>query len=189
LLGDRLAVLSFVYTTCHDTNGCPLASFVLGGVQARLLETPDVRDRVRMITVTFDPEHDRPAVMRAYGERLRKAPVDWRFLTARSDAELAPTLAAYGQSVRKDYDAAGQVPRNVLARAARLSDRSPRAHPQHLQHVVPAPRHASRGHRNSAAGGEAAQGATGPRTAATGDDSGAHDAATLGLPPLPPPRP
>jgi cytochrome c peroxidase len=108
LFGDRIAVLSFVYTTCHDTNGCPLASFVLAGVQSRLLATPTVRDHVRMITVTFDPDHDRPDVMRAYGARLRTAPVDWRFLTARSEAELAPTLAAYGQSVRKDYDADGK---------------------------------------------------------------------------------
>jgi len=30
LFRDRVVVLSFMYTSCSDSNGCPLATFVLG---------------------------------------------------------------------------------------------------------------------------------------------------------------
>ncbi|MCZ6711503.1 MAG: hypothetical protein O7B25_14165, partial [Gammaproteobacteria bacterium] len=32
-LGDKIVVLSFIYTTCSDVNGCPLATHVLRGLQ------------------------------------------------------------------------------------------------------------------------------------------------------------
>lgn len=106
--GRKIVLLSFIYTSCPDANACPMAAYVLSAVQRRLLEHPHRRDDVRLITISFDPEHDGPQVMRAYGEHLRRAGVDWEFLTAASDAVLAPLLSAYGQSVRREYDENGR---------------------------------------------------------------------------------
>ena len=36
LLDDKTVVLSFIYTSCSDVNGCPLATYVLSQVQKRL---------------------------------------------------------------------------------------------------------------------------------------------------------
>ena len=106
-LGDKIVVLSFIYTTCNDVNGCPLASHVLRGVQNRLLESPELLDRVRLVSFSFDPGHDTPGVLADYSGYFRKADFDWQFLTCRSDDELEPILEQFGQWVIKDYDDEG----------------------------------------------------------------------------------
>ena len=107
LLGDKIVVLSFIYTRCNDINGCPLASHVLRGVQNRLLETPDLSDSVRLVSFSFDPGHDTPAVLADYSGYFRKPDYDWRFLTCASEEELAPILDRFGQWVIRDYDEEG----------------------------------------------------------------------------------
>ncbi len=104
LLGDKIVLLSFIYTSCNDVNGCPLAGHVLRGVQNRLLATADLAARVRLLSFSFDPGQDRPDVLANYGSHLRKPAFDWRFLTCRSEDELAPILDQFGQWVIKDYD-------------------------------------------------------------------------------------
>ena len=107
LYRDKVNVLSFIYTTCNDVNGCPLATYVLSQTQKRIARDASLKDAVRLISVSFDPLNDTPAVMREYRKTFAKADVDWRFLTAESDAQLEPLLKAYGQSLKKDYDEAG----------------------------------------------------------------------------------
>jgi cytochrome c peroxidase len=101
-LGDRVVLLSFIYTTCSDVNGCPLASFVLKRVQDRALAIPELRDRLRIVSVSFDPAHDTPAVVGAYAQHLRAPGFDWPFLTPPSEAALQPLLDRYDQAVFRD---------------------------------------------------------------------------------------
>lgn len=105
-LGDRIVVLSFIYTTCSDVNGCPLASYVLKKIQDRVLADAMLRERVRLVSVSFDPGHDTPPVMAAYGARLRAPGFDWPFLTCASQADLQPLLDAYDQWVVRDASGA-----------------------------------------------------------------------------------
>lgn len=108
LLGDRVVVLSFVYTACSDINGCPLATHVLSEIQKRVLQSaPDLGRDLRLITLSFDPLIDTPQVMNAYGKRFEQRPFDWRFVTTDGEAALAPILDGYGQWVVKDYDSDG----------------------------------------------------------------------------------
>ena len=104
--GDRVVLLSFIYTTCSDVNGCPLAAYVLKRVQDRAVADPKLRDQLRIVSLSFDPQHDTPAVMQEYGARLRAAGFDWTFLTGSSDAALQGTLDAYDQSVYRDESGA-----------------------------------------------------------------------------------
>ena len=106
-LGDKIVVLSFIYTRCNDINGCPLASHVLRGVQNRLLETEDLRDSVRLVSFSFDPGHDTPEVLADYSGYFRKPDYDWRFVTCGSEEELDPILDEFGQWIIKDYDEEG----------------------------------------------------------------------------------
>jgi cytochrome c peroxidase len=114
LLGDRLTVLSFIYTSCPEATGCPLATYALGGVRARLSERPDLARQVRLLSLSFDPTRDKPEAMRRYASSFAPvagrdgAGVDWRFLTGASDETLAPLLAAYGQAVQHDVDEKGE---------------------------------------------------------------------------------
>ncbi len=107
LLGDRVVLLSFIFTTCSDVNGCPLATFVLRGVQERLLAEPALVDSVRLISLSFDPDHDTPSVMESYGANFKHEHGDWRFLTTSGEQALTPLLSSWDQSVQQEYDADG----------------------------------------------------------------------------------
>jgi cytochrome c peroxidase len=106
--GDKVVVLSFIYTTCNDVNGCPLATFVFKSVQDSVLKDPALSDEVRLLSFSFDPGHDTPEVLDTYAGHFRADGFDWQFLTTSSTVMLDPTLQAYGQSVIRDYDADGQ---------------------------------------------------------------------------------
>lgn len=108
LLGDdKVVLLSFIYSTCNDVNGCPLATAVMYSVQQRLREMPKLRDHFRMLSLSFDPTFDNPEVMALYGAGLTESG-DWRFLTTASRKELDPILESYGQAVIRDVDDKGQ---------------------------------------------------------------------------------
>lgn len=108
LLGDRYVVLSFIFTRCSDVNGCPLATYVLKELQERLRTDPLMNGRVRLLSLSFDPGHDTPAVLKRYAARVQAPDFDWRFLTTRTQVELEPILRAYDQTVLRDYDAEGR---------------------------------------------------------------------------------
>ena len=67
LMGDKLVVLSFIYTTCSDINGCPLATHVLRGVQHGLLRDPSISGKVRLLILSFDTLMDTPKTLKESG--------------------------------------------------------------------------------------------------------------------------
>jgi cytochrome oxidase Cu insertion factor (SCO1/SenC/PrrC family) len=63
--------------------------------------------RMRLATMSFDPEHDTPEVMRDYAAGWRsaaQASPEWFFLTAPDQETIAPMLAAYHQRVGRKRD-------------------------------------------------------------------------------------
>ena len=108
LYGDKIALLSFIYSTCDDINGCPLATAVLHNIKARLKAAPELADRLRLITLSFNPAHDTPEVMGSFAQGFQGTGADWRFLTTRSEAEIQPILKNYRQSVEKEIDEQGR---------------------------------------------------------------------------------
>ena len=109
LFGDRLVLLSFIYSSCNDVNGCPLAMAVFHKLQARLAERPELAQQVRLISLSFDPTHDTPEVIARAQHDAASPAVDWRFLTTRSELALQPLLTAYQQPVEKERDEQGQL--------------------------------------------------------------------------------
>ncbi len=106
--GDKLVLLSFVYTSCSDAGGCPLATAVLHQVKQRLDREADVAGELRLLTLSFDPERDTPEVMRGYGAGAADGPLEWRFLTTHSMQSLQPILSGYDQSIARERDAGGR---------------------------------------------------------------------------------
>jgi len=109
LYADKIVVLSFIYTSCNDVNGCPLASFVLALAQRRLSSDEELKSKVRLVTVSFDPVNDSPQIMADYADGFRQGDIDWSFLTAASETTLAPILAGYDQAVIRDRNADGEL--------------------------------------------------------------------------------
>jgi len=107
VFSGKIVVLSFIYTECGDARGCPLASAVLAQLWRRVDEDPALAQKVRLISLSFDPAHDTPAVMRGYGQRFVREGADWQFLTAASEAALQPMLNGYRQTRQRAYDSNG----------------------------------------------------------------------------------
>jgi cytochrome oxidase Cu insertion factor (SCO1/SenC/PrrC family) len=103
----RVTVLSFIYTRCADPRACPFASGVLYRVHEASKGDPVLAENLRLLTFSFDPEHDTPQVMAKYGDgfRAKDEGADWRFLTTASAKDLEPILAAYGQRVDRKKNA------------------------------------------------------------------------------------
>ncbi len=102
LMGDKVVVLSFIYSSCSDANGCPLATHVLERLQNQLGGDSRKGEDVRFISLSFDPVQDTPEVMRRYASRFIKEGFEWRFLTTSDERQLDPILQSYGQSVVRD---------------------------------------------------------------------------------------
>ncbi len=75
LRSDKPVLVDFIFATC--TTICPILSAGFSSVQRKL---GDSRSKVRLISITIDPEHDGPEQMREYLERYHAKP-GWDFLT------------------------------------------------------------------------------------------------------------
>jgi cytochrome oxidase Cu insertion factor (SCO1/SenC/PrrC family) len=103
LTRGRVTVMSFIYTRCASARACPYATGVLKQLHQTSSEEPALAKGMRLISMSFDPGADTPERMAAYAAQAEGRPsaAEWRFLTARSQAELQPILDSYGQAVNK----------------------------------------------------------------------------------------
>ena len=83
LRGHRVA-LTFMYTTCPQPDFCPLMDRNFAAVQNEIKKTPGLAD-VRLVSVSFDPTHDTPAVLKTHANALQADPAVWHFVTASTD--------------------------------------------------------------------------------------------------------
>ncbi len=87
LQGHRVA-LTFIYTRCPLAEFCPLMDKQFADVQEQIKQSPELAD-VRLVSVTLDPEFDRPAVLDAHAQSLGADPGLWHFVTGDRDEVLA----------------------------------------------------------------------------------------------------
>ena len=104
IFDNKVVLLNFMYSTCTDVNGCPLATAVFHKIKNILDKDPETGEQVSMISLSFDPENDSPDVMKLYGDGTDNGIVDWKFLTTNSLEDLDPILDKYSQRIIKDYD-------------------------------------------------------------------------------------
>lgn len=98
LAKGQVALVAFIYRGCHEAQGCPASLALLRELDRELEATPERAARVRLSTVSFDPENDTPERMREL--RAQMAPkTDWSFLAPASADALDRLLADYGQDV------------------------------------------------------------------------------------------
>src|SRR5947207_8327150 len=99
----RITLLSFIYTRCAAPKACPYATGVLSQLHSLSEEDKTLAKNMRLVSISFDPEHDTPQHLAAYSEAIREAKsgCEWRFVTAKSPAELQSVLDGYGQAVDK----------------------------------------------------------------------------------------
>ena len=116
-----ITLLGFIYTTCVDPDGCPLAYRVFDALKEEIERAPRLRDKVRFVTLSFDPIRDTPDIMREYaGSREKGGAPRWYFLTTRSARELEPLVEGFGQDVVAAVDRTSGKPRRELAHVLKV---------------------------------------------------------------------
>jgi len=78
--GQALA-FTFLFTRCPFPNFCPRMSTHFAAVQNKLKAMPNAPTNWHLLTISFDPEFDTPAALKAYAKGFGADPARWNFLT------------------------------------------------------------------------------------------------------------
>jgi protein SCO1/2 len=104
----KTLLVTFIYTRCPLPDYCPLMSKNFAAIASELQKDAALRNRVRLLSISIDPEYDQPAVLRRYaleyaGERSREASLYWQFATGRPE-EVRKVAAFFGLSYWTEND-------------------------------------------------------------------------------------
>jgi len=90
LIGDHPVAVNFIFTTC--TTICPVMTATFAQMRREL---GSEADRIQLVSITIDPEHDTPSVLAEYAEKFDAKTANWRFLTGKS-ADIEHVLRTFG---------------------------------------------------------------------------------------------
>jgi protein SCO1/2 len=82
--GRTLAV-TFIYTRCPLPNFCPRMDRNFAAVERVVRDDPRLRERVRLLSISFDPDFDTPAILAEHARRVGADPGTWDFVTGSRD--------------------------------------------------------------------------------------------------------
>jgi len=113
LVKGKIVAISLIYTTCKYA--CPLETARLAQV-AKLLGDRMGRD-VFFYSITIDPEHDTPQVLKEYAEKFH-AGKGWTFLTGKSEdiEQISKKLGLYSEPNPRNPD--GHTPMLLIGNEA-----------------------------------------------------------------------
>lgn len=90
----KTLLVTFFYTRCNLSDYCPRMNSNLEQVDKELAKDPNLYAKTHLISISFDPAHDTPTVLRSYGAAYTERYVKedfrhWEFATAQPK-ELKP---------------------------------------------------------------------------------------------------
>jgi protein SCO1/2 len=107
--GGAAGVVTFIYTRCPLPDYCPLMDRRFAAIQQAAAGDASLRGRVRLLSVSFDPDADTVAVLAEHARAAGAGP-DWHFATAPRD-EVDRFAAAFGVNVIRETD--GSITHNL----------------------------------------------------------------------------
>ena len=75
-------LLTFIYTRCPLPNFCPLMDRNFTTIQRAAAADPTLAGKFRLVSVSFDPDFDTPAVLKTHAKKLGADEKIWTFMTA-----------------------------------------------------------------------------------------------------------
>ncbi len=81
-LRGHVVVLTFIYTRCPLPDFCPLMDRKFADLAQSIAALPDRARQVRLLSVSFDPDHDTPAILREHARIRGASPPLWTFAVA-----------------------------------------------------------------------------------------------------------
>lgn len=99
----KALLITFIYTQCPFPDYCPRVTQQFSEINRKLLADPALSDKTHLISISFDPKHDSPKVLREYGYKAageKRASVfsHWEFAAAQSDLSKMETFFALAVS-------------------------------------------------------------------------------------------
>jgi len=89
----QVVVVTFIFTRCPLPNYCPLMSRNFSVLQKEVQH--QFPGKVHLLSISFDPAHDTPAVLKEYAENFGADPKDWSFATG-TPAQIKSIAALFG---------------------------------------------------------------------------------------------
>ena len=97
----KIVLLTFIYTRCPFPDYCPLLSRQFASIQEELAKNPDDYKKSHLISISLDPNYDKPPVLREYGlaymEHDPKGFQHWDFVST-TPADLQTLVSSFGLS-------------------------------------------------------------------------------------------
>lgn len=114
--GEPYAI-TFFYTRCPFPTFCPRVASQFAEAAAALAKDKRAPRRWRLLSLTFDPDNDTPAKMRAYGLRFGYNPKHWSFLTG-AMIDIDAITEQFGMYFDREGDTFGHNVRTVVVDGA-----------------------------------------------------------------------
>ena len=89
----RISIVTFVYTRCQSI--CSVLNAQYWQMQRELIES-GLDKKIKLVTVTFDPQRDTQAAIATHAKSLGVEASVWRFVRPESDAQLQVVLKQFG---------------------------------------------------------------------------------------------
>jgi protein SCO1/2 len=99
-------VVTFMYTKCPMPTFCPFLDRSFAAIQKSLETDPALaalKGRVHLVSVSFDPATDTPAVLKEHAARLKADPKVWTFLTGDRD-DIDQFAMRFGVQLARDVN-------------------------------------------------------------------------------------
>jgi protein SCO1/2 len=77
----KATLITFIYTQCPLPNFCPLMDQNFAKLQKAIVADESLKAKARLVSISFDPEHDTPDVLSKHATRLGADAAVWTFLT------------------------------------------------------------------------------------------------------------
>jgi protein SCO1/2 len=97
----QVLAFTFIFTRCPYPDFCPRMTDLFALAQKSLAGQPDAPKNVKFLSISFDPEHDTPELLRAYAERHNYNPSHWTLATGAWD-QLEPLTGHFGLLFGRD---------------------------------------------------------------------------------------
>jgi protein SCO1/2 len=104
-------IVTFIYTSCPMPTFCPLMDKHFMSLQDRLKKDGNLL-KAHLLTVSFDPVVDTPAVLKAHGDKLGADPRLWTFLTGDRD-DVDQWASRFGVSISRAMNEPKDITHNL----------------------------------------------------------------------------
>jgi protein SCO1 len=101
----KTLLVTFIYTRCPFADYCPRITSEFAEINQELRKDSSLYEKTHLLSISFDPKHDTPKVLRSYGASYMKEKrpefTHWEFAVP-STAELPDVAKYFGVSVVED---------------------------------------------------------------------------------------